>query len=470
MTTRSLRRISLDTDCGRVALQCPGRRGLLEIRQTGYGVSALMQILRRNTASPSPSRAQQLREAILLTFCEYKTPECKRLQNVSSSEWQQLLYWLDTSGLALYFLDHITQLESSEILPPTVLSRLQQNLIDNTARTNKMIAESVSIHHSFQEAGLSYATLKGFSLWPVSVPKPELRSQLDLDFLMAEESASKARQILEARGYRLHAISGRSWEFKIYQNEPSTLKDIYKATLQSTVELHIETAGTSAKALLPCREKLCFHDACMPVLPPAELFLGQGMHLYKHVCSEFFRVAHMIEFRRHIIARYHDNSFWIRLRELSEGNTRIPISLGFVTLLISQTMGDFAPEAFTCWTVDRLPSAARLWIELYGRQTVYANFPGSKLYLLLQRELRGAGLPAKRSLHAALLPRRLPPAITRGVPGETLHQRIRRYCKQIRFILFRLKFHIVEGFHYLKESDRWQQHMNDLEGLGSDDL
>ena len=429
-----------------------------------------MQTLRRNTASPPLSRSQQLREAILLTFYEHKVPEFTLLQNVSSSEWQQLLYWLDTSGLALYFLDHITQLESSEILPPTVLSRLQQNLIDNTARTDGMIVESTAIHHSFQEAGLSYSVLKGFSLCPLSVPKPELRSQLDLDFLMAEESAAVARQILEARGYRLHNISSRSWEFKIYQNEPYTLKDIYKTTAQRTVELHIEAAGTSAEALLPRREKLCFHGACMPVLPRAELFLGQGMHLYKHVCSEFFRVAHMVEFRRHIIARYHDDSFWIGLRELVEGSTRIPISLGFVTLLISQTMGDFAPEAFTCWTVDRLPMAARLWIELYGRRTVYASFPGNKLYLLLQRELQGAGLPVKRSLRAALLPCRLPPAITRGAPGETLHQRTRRYYKQIRFILFRLRFHIVEGFCYLKESVRWRQHMNDLEVTGSDNL
>jgi Uncharacterised nucleotidyltransferase len=435
-----------------------------------YGASAFMQTLRGSTANPSLSREQQLREAILLTFCEHKAPEFERLQNVSHSEWQQLLYWLDTSGLALYFLNRISQLELSETLPLAVISRLQQNLIDNTERTNGMIAESTAIHRSFQEAGLSYAALKGFSLWPVSVPKPELRSQLDLDFLMAEESAAEARQILEARGYHLHAVSGRSWEFKIYQNEPTTLKDIYKATLQYAVELHLETAGTSAEALLPRREKLCFHGVCMPVLPRAELFIGQGMHLYKHVCSEFFRVAHMIEFRRHIIARYHDSSFWIGLRELAEGSTRIPISLGFITLLISQTMGDFAPEAFTCWTVDRLPIEACLWIELYGRRTVYANFPGSKLYLLLQRELQGAGLPAKRSLGAALLPRRLPPAITRGAPGETPHQHIRRYYKQIRFTLFRLRFHIVEGLNYLKESVRWRQYVNDLKGSGPEDL
>ncbi len=54
-------------------------------------------------------------------------------------------------------------------------------------------------------------------------------------------------------------------------------------------------------------------------------------------------------------------------------------------------MGEFAPEALTYWTVDRMPVAARLWVKLYGHHVVFAGFPGSKLYLLLQKELQEAG-------------------------------------------------------------------------------
>jgi hypothetical protein len=422
---------------------------------------SLTQTLPANAATESLNRAQQLRQAILLSFCEPIPAECDRLWNVSLKEWQHLLYWLDTSGMALYLLDRLTQLELCEMLPPTVHTRLQQNLADNKARTKSMIDESTAIQRSFQHAGLSYALLKGFSLWPVSVPKLELRSQLDLDFLIAEANATEARHILEARGYQLHATSGRSWEFKISQNNAPTLKDLYKPTQQRTVELHIESDSAGSRALLPRSEKLCFHGVCMPTLPRVELFLGQGLHLYKHVCSESFRVAHLIEFRRHIIARYDDGAFWQELRKLTN-NIKANLGLGLVTLLISRTMGDFAPDELTSWTVDRLPAAAWLWVELYGHRAVFAGFPGSKLYLLLQRELQDAGLPAKRPLRQALLPTRLPPVIAHGAPGETLPQRLRRYYRQVHFVLFRLRFHVVAGFCYLGESVRWQRHLSEL--------
>jgi hypothetical protein len=146
----------------------------------------------------------------------------------------------------------------------------------STERTNSMIAESTAIHRSFQEAGISYAALKGFSLWPVSVPKPELRSQLDLDFLIAARSASEARRILEARGYRLKAISGRSWEFKSGTPGVASLKNLYKPTLHRTVELHLEIKDQEPDSLLARTGKLCFHGICMPVLHPVDLFLGRG--------------------------------------------------------------------------------------------------------------------------------------------------------------------------------------------------
>jgi hypothetical protein len=408
-------------------------------------------------------RTQQLREAILLTFCTPPPERCTRLDNLSDKEWQPLLQWLDTSGLALYFLDRITALRQRHILPASVLSRLGQNLTDSTTRIDAMIAESTAIHKSFQQAGLSYATLKGFSLWPISVPKLELRSQLDLDFLVADNSSIEARKILETRGYRLHAISGRSWEFKANQSAAYTLKDLYKPTPQRSVELHIETASESKASLLARTEHLCFHGVCTPVLSPVDLFLGQGLHLYKHLCSEFSRTAHIIEFRRHIIARYKQDEFWEDLRKLVGGNTRAAAALGFVTLLITRVMGDFAPEAFTSWTISELPAAARQWIGLYGSRTVFASFPGSKLYLLLQTGMQEAGLPAKRPLRYALLPRGLPPAIAHGAPGETLPARIQRYRRQVHFVLFRLQFHILEGLRYLFESARWRRYMKQFE-------
>jgi Uncharacterised nucleotidyltransferase len=419
----------------------------MPIRNTDFGSNPL-------------SREQLMREAVLLTFCEPMPKPCSRLENLSEKEWKKLLNWLDISGLALHFLDRMVELHLCNVLPPSVLARLQQNLNDNIRRTHGMIDESVAIQHEFQEADLSYAVLKGFSLCPESVPKPELRHQFDLDFLVAQKSATEARQILERRGYRLYAISGRSWEFKINETPGISIKDLYKNMPFRSAELHIEAELPGCPSLLECLGKREFHGIMMPVLSPVDLFLGQGMHVYKHVCSGFARMSHLLEFRRHVMIRCDDDVFWEQLQSKAEENPGASLGLGVVTLLITCVMDDFAPQAFTSWTVGRLPRSALLWVKLYGRRVAFADFPGSKLYLLLQRELESAGIPAKRSLRGALLPSRLPPPVVRAFADETLLVRIARYRLQLHFIFVRLRFHIVEGLRYMWESYRWRQHMN----------
>jgi hypothetical protein len=401
-----------------------------------------------------------LREAALLIFCEPFPRQCFRLLDLSRREWQSLLRWLDISGLALYFLDRIVALKLTEWLPPGVLARLQKNLADNTQRTRGMIAESIAIQQRFQEASLSYATLKGLSLWPSSVSRAELRSQFDLDFLVAEESAPEARRILEQRGYRLYVVSGRSWEFKLNEKPGVSLKDLYKAQPSHAVELHVESRVPGHSSPLERAEKRHLHGCTMPVLSPVDLFLGQGLHAYKHVCSEFSRVAHLLEFRRHVLSRRDDHAFWNELEKTAVGNPRACMGLGVVTLLIAHVMGDFAPEALTGWTVACLPRSARLWVERYGRRAVFGSIPGSKLYLLLQRELENAGVPAKRSLQQILFPVRLPRPIIRAFPNETFSVRLGRYRMQLHFILLRLRFHVVEGLRYAWESHRWRRQID----------
>jgi len=412
--------------------------------------------LRHSSINRGLGPAYRQREAVLRVFCE---PQPVELPQLSATEWAPLLHWLDTSGLALYFLDRVTELELCGLVPQEVLARLRQNLIENTARTEAMIVEASAIRRSFQSACLSYAILKGFSLWPVSVPKLELRSQLDLDFLVASSSALAARKILEWRGYHLRAISGRSWEFHTNQTGEMGLKDIYKATHRRKVELHLEPLDLSRDALLERVQWPCFRGEPMPVLNPVDLFLGQGMHLFKHVSSDFTRTAHILEFRRHVLARHHDDAFWKQVQTLAEHNPnpKAPIALGVVTLLISNAMGNFAPEALTHWTVDRLPETVRLWVSQYGSDVIYGDFPGSKLYLLLQRELHALGKSPQQSMRRALLPFVLPKTIGQKPPNEDLRACIKRYREQLRFGLFRLRFHVVEGIRYLRESLRWRR-------------
>jgi hypothetical protein len=400
---------------------------------------------------------QLIYEAALLSFCDPPPYQFQRLLFLSRREWKRLLYWLDISGLALYFLNRIAELQRDVVLPPAIGERLRQNLADNTERTRSMVAESVSIQREFQEAGLTYATVKGFSLCPTSVPRPELRHQFDLDFLISEESATEGRRILELRGYRLYAISGKSWEFKMNGKVGGSIDDLYKDSNGRAVELHIETDGPDHGMRLKRVVKSEFYGISMPVLSPIDLFLGQGLHAFKDVCSSFSRTAHLLEFRRHVLARHDDDVFWSELQLAAGSDRRASLGLGVVVYLIERVMGEFAPAALTKWTADALPQSVRLWVDLYGCRTVFGKATGSKLYLILQQELESAGLPAKRSLKSSLIPSRLPPAIFQALPNEKLSIRIARYRLQLRFILFRLRFHVVEGLRYSWESYRWRR-------------
>ena len=407
---------------------------------------------------PTPFRSDEhLRHALLLTLCDPVPPECPWLHALSRDQWRRLLRWFDLSGLALYFLDRIVELQAASSLPAPVLASLQQRLSDNTERMHSMIAEATAIQSEFQKAGLWYALLKGLSLWPSSVPRPELRSQFDLDFLVAEEDLPEARMILEHRGYRLYATSGRSWEFKRNERPGITLKDLYKDVGSWRAELHEEPASSTHTSQLDRLEwrKLC--GFAMPVLSPVDLFLGQGLHAYKHICSEFVRVANLIEFRRHVLFRRDDHAFWRDVRRRAEENPHAAVSLGVTILLITQTTGEFAPEDLTSWTSDCLPLSVRLWVERYGHRAVFGDYPGSKLYLLLQGELESAGLQAKRSLRQSLIPLCLPPPVIRAVPDEPFVMRLRRYRMQLHLIVSRLRFHLVEGLRFAWESHRWRR-------------
>jgi hypothetical protein len=408
------------------------------------------------------SREQRVHEAVLLSFSDPVPSQVELLLHLSPSEWQRLLNWLDVSGLALYFQDRLAQLGLRDSLPGAVADRLQKNLDNNAKRTLGMVEESVAIQREFQDSALSYAVVKGLSLSPESVPRPELRHQFDLDYLISEKSAPVARSILERRGYCLRAISGRTWEFKINETPYVSIKDFYKNLPYRAVELHLEADTPGEDSRLDRATTRDMFEISMPILSPVDLFRGQAMHIFKDICCGTSRTAHLLEFYRHVISRRDDDAFWRELRAQAEGDRRTCVGIGVGTYLVASIMGHFAPKALTAWTAEVLPPPICLWVDRYGRHTIFANHPGTKFFLLLQKELDNVDISGRSTVKKSLWPSRLPPVVIRGSSKETFSTRIARYRVQARFVFERLRFHIVEGVRYTLESYRWRQHLDRL--------
>src|SRR5690348_1244384 len=125
-----------------------------------------MRLPDMNSSSAGANSEMRARKAALLLLCDARPADCACLGDLRLEGWERLLHWLDTSGLALYFLDRVIALEHAAMVPSEILASLHRRLANNIARTERMIDESAELHREFQRAGLCYAMLKGFSLWP----------------------------------------------------------------------------------------------------------------------------------------------------------------------------------------------------------------------------------------------------------------------------------------------------------------
>lgn len=429
------------------------------------------------------TRKEELRRAVLRVVSNASPDGLVLLASTNDREWHELLRWLDISGIALYLYDRLRGLGQDSILPDSVRRRLKENLADNTKRTRQMTAEAVAIRDAFDHARLSFALLKGLSLSPDSVVRPELRSQLDIDFLVGPGDMTTARGILESRGYYLHAVSGRSWEFKTHAVPSGSMRDLYRDVPWRSVELHAELADRGDELRLTRAERHLAGGVEMPVLCASDRFIEQGLHLFKHVSSASYRASHVVEFHRNLMARNGEESFWRKVEARAAETGAAFWALGAVTLLAEQMLGECAPERFTRWTVERLSARVRLWVEVYGWRAALNDIPGTKLYVLLARELEREGLETRnsvgspmmeselsvelRSARGAIIPRRLPQMVVRGEPGEPLLKKALRFRLQLRFILVRLRFHVVEGLRLAMESLHWRKRLKELEEADS---
>jgi len=427
-----------------------------------------MKNVQINNEIGTRSRPLRLKEAVIASFWEPAPCMRARFAEFSIADWQRIMDWLDVSGLALYLHDRLRSLGLMDCLPSAILWRLRRSLAENRERTDSLFDEAISLCKSLQEQGISFALLKGITLPSESVPDPALRCQADLDILIRESDGPRARCCLRAHGYELDDISGSTWEFKAGTTGLSTLKDIYRVRPERAIDLHLlqERARTHDSA--PLTDRLdrakirSIQGVLFPALSPPDIFVQQAVHIFKHMCSEHTRASWVLEFWRHISARRHDKTFWCQVEDVALREPQADLAIGAAVLLTSFVFGPCAPEQLAHWSLDRLPPAVCLWIQMYGRHILLSDNPRSKLYLLLLRQLR-PDTPAERTTRRRLvLPIHMPQRVTRGGKNERFASRLLRYSAQARFVFLRLRFHTAEGLRFGFESIRWHRRLAEV--------
>jgi len=401
-------------------------------------------------------------QAVISAFHEEPRSAFEQLSRCSAQAWDQSDYWLDASGLALYFHDLLCRHSMSHLEPARTRERLRSNLRKNARRTEALFREFMALNDAFQREGITYSNYKGFTLYPHACPAPSLRHQLDLDFLVEVKHLPAARYCLENRGYRLSAASERTWEFKTGDDARRKRWDNYTMGTYRSVELHfgIHPTGQEPAGADERLNRLCawtWQGNSYPSLSASDQLLGQALHLLSHFRNESTRPAWLLEFRHHAHARRSDPTFWDDVMGLASKYQYGPIAFGLSILITSKMFGRFAPVPIESWALGNLPAAIQLWAERYGVEAVLADFPGTKLYLLLETQLEKIdGRPAL-AMRARLFPiRRLQPHFGPN-RAETKLDSFRRHALIAKFAVFRLRFHLAEATRICMELPRWRR-------------
>jgi hypothetical protein len=412
--------------------------------------------------SKQRGRSNRLKEAVLASFHEPAPSVRARLAEFTRQDWERSKYWLDVSGLALYFLDRLIALELELCIPTSMLQQLRINMAENRERSASLFNETVAVTQLLQRQKIEFAVLKGITLPAESVPEVALRNQMDLDLLVRESDAAQTKCCLEEHGYKLDAISGNTWEFKAGTSGMSTLANLYQVRAERSIEVHLIAEAKGAADRLTRSGHTIIEGEQVPALLPSDAFVFQGQHLFKHMCGEHTRASWVLEYWRHISARRNDVAFWREVAAIAAEEPGADIAIGAATLLTSLVFGPCAPQELARLSMDRLRPVICLWIQLYGRDLVLSDKPGSKLYLLLRKELHQDSVEDQLARRRLIFPLHWPRLITRGQNNETIARRLHRYQVQSRFALRRFWFHLAKGLAFAFESFRWQKRVTGI--------
>jgi hypothetical protein len=118
-----------------------------------------MNIGRIQIERQQQARMLRLKEAVLASFHEPAPSVRAWLAEFTALDWERAKYWLDVSGLALYFLGQLLALSLESCVPAQLLNPLQKGLADNRDGTEDLFSEAAALAEVLQNQKVEFALL-----------------------------------------------------------------------------------------------------------------------------------------------------------------------------------------------------------------------------------------------------------------------------------------------------------------------
>ena len=410
-----------------------------------------------------------------LRFDSSAAPALDRIARFGERDWKTSYRWLDDSGLVLYFLHRLTELQAENVLPACVRDRFKDNLEKNRLRVAEMAKEFGALTGGFEEAGVQYVAEKGFTLVPEYCSDAGLRLQLDLDFLVSRATVEQAQAVIRSIGYFQAEASGppdRPWEigFRAGQlRRPTGNEDYYRPPDQRSVELHFDLWESDREGVEEGSPEEVFGRSVsrswngIPyrALGDEDALIQKALHTFKDIKGCWCRPSLFLEIASFLRNRSVDDTFWARFRDRVGDRAMLADSVNFTFSMALNLLGGTVPAGG--WTNQPPNPALSLWVQRYGSDWALADYPGSKLPLLLYPQFIQSRSLCRKALTTKLFPRRSPGLLAfteTPQPWSLGAARRRRWG----ILVGRANYHGVELLRLCWHYPRWRRALSRSEG------
>lgn len=327
----------------------------------------------------------------LIAALQLKGGNPEALKELKKSEWESLLRFSDLAHLTLL----LSEVEPVGF-PAWVVERLQRNATDNAARFERVKATYREAAAAFDQAGVEYMLLKGFTQAPEYVADARFRMQSDLDFYCPKEMISRAEAALMFIGYQPE----QTVDYSRADHLPCMIRrgawqwrgNAFDPDMPLSIELHFclwnedvswfavpEVDRFWSRRIWRSLDGLSF-----PALNPVDHLGHLALHILRNLLSGDWVIHHVHELATFLHAHAEDDRFWKSWKQTHSSSHRALQAIAFF----------HARAWFSCDIHPAIESEMaamrrvhRKWLEHFAGSSLEGMFHRNKDYVWLHATL-----------------------------------------------------------------------------------
>jgi hypothetical protein len=392
------------------------------------------------------------------------TAKLALLPAVQRKRGNELLRWLDQSGLSLLFLRRLEACEPTPRLSEW-LAALRPRLARNTERVRDMLAEFKRINTAFQIYGITAASLKGFTLVPDFCEDPCLRHQSDFDFLVNPSSVRTADDALRDCGYATNQLNeaGETCFTTPLRHIPTAQDDIYSVQGHRQVDLHVsiweECAWFRVEYPTDCLEHAqtgSYRGVPYLGLSLEDKFLMHVLHVFRHSFRSWVRLSWIYEIGQCLENHEEDCALWNKVIARAGGSPSAKLMFALVLGLTNRLFASPIPSSIQSWTADAMASSLHVWLDHFAVDWAISDWPGSLNNLFLTGEFIPHGAQRRAYIRGRLLPKNSSTSIgSVAVNGGGMFLKLQ--ASRLRYVTHRAAMHLKDIFRLPLQQVRWKR-------------